>query len=176
MHQRDGLRTPEVCPPPPPVSLPSPRLELTPSRSSPLPPLREPAGLCKQARGGGSSPHNPSIVFQGIIKGEGLQALVQFLNQILDKTRNMVLQADSGGFSVLSMKFVPENWSPFPLIRPWETMNILAKQVLCAERRVHPQHGEGFYTLKTYDVGKKCAEPRNPKSKTRNPKHESRSK
>ena len=31
------------------------------------------------------------IVFQGIIKGIGLQALVQIVYQILDKTRNMVL-------------------------------------------------------------------------------------
>ena len=31
------------------------------------------------------------IVFQGIIKGKGLQALVQILFQILDKTRNVVL-------------------------------------------------------------------------------------
>ena len=31
------------------------------------------------------------IVFQGIIKGKGLQALVQILYQILDKTRNVVL-------------------------------------------------------------------------------------
>jgi len=30
------------------------------------------------------------IVFQGIIKGKGLQALVQILYQILDKTRNVV--------------------------------------------------------------------------------------
>ena len=31
------------------------------------------------------------IVFQGIIKGKGLQALVQILYHILDKTRNVVL-------------------------------------------------------------------------------------
>ena len=30
------------------------------------------------------------IVFQGIVKGKGLQALVQILYQILDKTRNVV--------------------------------------------------------------------------------------
>ena len=64
------------------------------------------------------------IVFQGIIKGKGLQTLVQILYQILDKTRNVVLQVDSGGFSVLSTKFVPGNWSPFPLIIPWETMKL----------------------------------------------------
>ena len=59
------------------------------------------------------------IVFQGIIKGKGLQALVQILYQILDKTRNVVLSVDSGGFSVLSTKFVPGNWRPFPLIVAW---------------------------------------------------------
>jgi hypothetical protein len=31
------------------------------------------------------------IVFQGIIKGTGLQALVQIVYQILDETRNVVL-------------------------------------------------------------------------------------
>ena len=31
------------------------------------------------------------IVVQGMIKGKGLQALVQILYQILDKTRNVVL-------------------------------------------------------------------------------------
>jgi hypothetical protein len=31
------------------------------------------------------------IVFQGIIKEKGLQALVQILYQILDKTRNVVV-------------------------------------------------------------------------------------
>ena len=44
--------------------------------------------------------------------------------QVLGKTRNVVLKVDSGGFSVLSTKFVPGNWSPFPLIIPWETMKV----------------------------------------------------
>ena len=35
--------------------------------------------------------HASFIVFQGIIKGKGLQALVQILYQILDKTRNVIL-------------------------------------------------------------------------------------
>ena len=36
-------------------------------------------------------PSSKFIVFQGIIKGKGLQVLVQILYQILDKTRNVVL-------------------------------------------------------------------------------------
>ena len=67
------------------------------------------------------------IVFQGIIKGKGLQALVQILYQILDKTRNVVLYVDSGGVSVLSTKFEPGDWSPFPLSIPWETMNVSSR-------------------------------------------------
>ena len=35
-------------------------------------------------------PLDTFIVFQGIIKGKGLQALVRIMYQILDKTRNVV--------------------------------------------------------------------------------------
>ena len=44
------------------------------------------------------------LVLDALVKRKGLQALVQIVYQMLDKTRNVVLQIDSGSFRVLSMK------------------------------------------------------------------------
>ena len=41
------------------------------------------------------------IVLDALLKGRGLQDLVQVLYQMLDNTRNMDLEVDSGWFSVL---------------------------------------------------------------------------
>ena len=67
------------------------------------------------------------IVAEALIKGKGLHALVQILHQILDKTRNVVLQVDLRSFSVVFTIFLPGFWSPSPLRQASETKNLLDK-------------------------------------------------
>jgi hypothetical protein len=50
------------------------------------------------------------IVWDALIKGNGLQALLQTMYQMLDKTRNVGLKVDSGCFSVLSMESISGLW------------------------------------------------------------------
>ena len=69
-------------------------------------------------------------VFQGMTMGKVLQALVKKVVPGFGQDQKCGFISRFRGCSVLSTKFVPGNWSPFPLRIPWETMNFTASQNL----------------------------------------------